>query len=193
MSTRRVVLATANQGKLRELKQILEGWDVVAQSDYHFDSAEETGLSFVENAIIKARHACLHSGLPTIADDSGLEVDALNGQPGVYSSRYAGDRATDTENIEKLLANMDGHTNRSARFCCVLVYMRHQHDPSPIICSGVWEGSIGYVPQGDNGFGYDPVFMVPETGESAAMLSREVKNRYSHRGKALAGLLSKLG
>lgn len=190
--TKRVVLATSNSGKLAEIGHILRGWEVLPQSEFDISSPEETGLTFVENAIIKARHACLHSGLPSIADDSGLEVNALNGQPGIYSARYGGEDATDQENIEKLLANMDQETHRGARFDCIIVYMRHQHDPSPIICSGSWEGEIAWIPQGDNGFGYDPVFFVSDLGKTAAQLNSDEKNQLSHRGKALKQLRQQL-
>lgn len=186
--TDRIVLASSNPGKLAEIRDLLAGWDVVPQSEFGFADVEETGLSFAENAIIKARHACLHSGLPAIADDSGLEVDALNGQPGIYSARYAGTNASDRENQEKLLDNLDQQTQRCARFRCVIVFMQHQHDPSPVICSGRWDGEIAYIPQGDNGFGYDPVFIVPELGKTAAQLSPEEKNSRSHRAQALAEL-----
>lgn len=190
--TRKVVLATGNQGKLRELREMLPGWEVAAQSDYLDVEAEETGLSFVENAILKARHACLHSDLSAIADDSGLEVDALNGQPGIYSARYAGENASDQDNLEKLLKQMDGKKNRRARFRCIIVFMDHHLDPSPLICSGSWEGEIAHAPVGDNGFGYDPIFLAGETGRSAASLTRADKNRLSHRGKALEALIQQL-
>jgi XTP/dITP diphosphohydrolase len=190
--TRRVVLATSNKGKLAEISRILEDWEVVPQSKFSITNVEETGLSFVENAIIKARHACLHSGLPAIADDSGLEVDALHGQPGIYSARYDGEDATDRDNIEKLLTNMEQETHRGARFRCVIVFMQNQHDPSPLICSGSWEGDIAWIPQGDNGFGYDPIFLAPELGKTAAQLSAEEKNQLSHRGKALKQLQEQL-
>ena len=190
--TRRVVLASSNKGKLAEICRILDDWEVVPQSEFQIVDAEETGLTFVENAIIKARHACLHSGLPAIADDSGLEVDALHGQPGIYSARYDGEGATDQDNIEKLLSNLDQETHRSARFRCVIVYMQHQHDPSPLICNGSWEGDIAWIPQGENGFGYDPIFFVPELHKTAAQLRPEEKNKCSHRGKALAQLRDSL-
>ena len=188
----KVILATGNAGKLAEMSRLLESWDVVAQSRFNFAEAEETGLTFVENAILKARHACLHGGLAAIADDSGLEVDALKGQPGIYSARYAGRGASDQENLDKLLSNMDQQTRRQARFRCVIVYMQHQHDPSPIICSGSWEGEIAWIPQGDNGFGYDPVFYLPALGKTAAQLSAEEKNQLSHRAAALQQLRQQL-
>lgn len=184
----RAVIATANQGKLREIKQLLDGWDIVPQSAFNWQQVEETGLSFVENAILKARHACRHSGLPAIADDSGLEVDALNGQPGIYSARYAGVAASARQNLEKLLINLASQTNRTARFRCVIVYMQHQHDPAPIICNGSWEGEIAHAAAGQNGFGYDPVFYVAEAAKTAAQLHPKQKNQLSHRAMALQQL-----
>jgi XTP/dITP diphosphohydrolase len=165
--------------------------EVVPQSVVNVPEAEETGLSFVENAILKARNAAHHSGLPAIADDSGLVVDALNGAPGIYSARYAGAKASDRDNMDKLLADL--HTvpdaERSARFHCLLVYMRHAGDPTPLICQGIWEGTILHAPRGDHGFGYDPVFYVPSAGKTAAELEPVLKNRLSHRGQALHQLL----
>jgi len=188
MKPKTVVLATNNSGKLTEMRALLSGWNVQPQSEFDVPEADETGLSFVENAILKARNACLHSGLPAIADDSGLEVDALNGQPGIYSARYAGNNAGDRENLEKLLDNIQGAQDRSARFRCVVVYMRHQHDPSPLIGDGSWQGEIALSPQGLSGFGYDPVFYVPALAKTAAQLDAAEKNRLSHRGAALTQL-----
>lgn len=185
----KIVLASGNIGKLRELSQILSplGLELIAQSDLNVAEAEETGLSFVENAIIKARNAALFSGLPAIADDSGIEVDALHGAPGIYSSRYAGPDASDTDNIEALLEAMKDvpETERTARFQCVVVFMRHAEDPTPLICQGSWQGQILQSPLGDEGFGYDPVFWVSETDCTAAELSPEQKHAISHRGKAM--------
>lgn len=185
----RLVLASGNAGKLREFAHLLSPLkiSVVPQSDLAVPEAAETGLSFVENAIIKARNACLHSGLPAIADDSGIEVDALHGAPGIYSSRYAGENASDTDNLNALLDALKDvpETERSARFQCVLVFMRHAEDPTPLICQGSWQGSILTQPAGDGGFGYDPVFWVAETNSSAAELSDEQKHAISHRGKAM--------
>lgn len=189
----RVVLASGNPGKLREFGELLShlAIDVLPQSDFGVPDAEETGLTFVENAIIKARNAAAHTGLPAIADDSGLEVEYLNGAPGIYSARYAGD-AGNAANNAKLLRALDGVdvTQRSARFRCLLVYLRHADDPTPVICQGTWEGRILNTEQGDAGFGYDPVFYVPSEGCSAAELSAERKNAISHRGQALRCLLS---
>jgi len=184
--TQRIVLATGNAGKLKELREIFSGSDVniVAQSEFDTPEAIEDGLSFVENAIIKARNAAAHTGLPALSDDSGIEVDALNGEPGIHSARYAGD---DESNIQKLLRELAGveEDKRTARFQCVMVYLRHAHDPVPLIAHGVWEGKILSSTQGEGGFGYDPVFFVPERSCSAAELSAEDKNALSHRGKAL--------
>lgn len=192
----KVVLASGNRGKLREINQILGelGMEVVPQSDFEVPDVEETGLSFVENAILKARHASLLTGLPAIADDSGLEVDALSGAPGIYSARFAGVDASDAENLQKLLEDLKGvpEAERSARFQCLTVFMAHAQDPTPLICQGSWEGRILFAPQGENGFGYDPVFYVPGENCAAAELPPETKNRLSHRGQALAKLLAAL-
>ena len=189
----RVVLASNNKGKVREVGQILESLklEVVPQGDLGVGEVPETGTTFVENAIIKARHAAEVTGLPAIADDSGLVVDALNGEPGVWSARYAGDGATDQANLDKVMAEL-GDTpdeQRTARFLCVMVYMRHAADPTPVIAQGAWEGVIARESAGDNGFGYDPVFFVPEQGLTSAQLPAEVKNEFSHRGQALRGLV----
>ncbi|AFJ02486.1 Nucleoside 5-triphosphatase RdgB (dHAPTP, dITP, XTP-specific) [Methylophaga frappieri] len=167
------------------------GFELLAQSELGVDDADETGLSFVENAIIKARHAAQITGLPALADDSGLEIDALHGAPGIYSSRYAGESASDAENINKVLAALREvpETERTARFQCILVFMRHAADPTPLICQGSWQGQILTEPVGDGGFGYDPIFRVTETDSSAAELSPEQKQAISHRGKALRQFL----
>jgi len=195
-STEKIVLASNNVGKIREINQLLsrQGIEVLPQKDFTSEEAVEDGLSFVENAIKKARFAARASGLPAIADDSGIEVDALHGQPGIYSARYAGADASDRQNLEKLLESLKGveDAQRSARFQCLMVYVRHQNDPVPVICQGTWEGKILTAPQGENGFGYDPVFFVPEENCSAAQLSPERKNSLSHRGKALKQLVKKL-
>ena len=184
-----IVLATGNQGKLREFAQLLTplSIEVVTQSELGVNEVAETGLSFVENAILKARNACAQTGLPAIADDSGLEVDALLGAPGIYSSRYAGENASDADNIEALLTALQDipDTERQARFQCVLVFMRHADDPTPLICQGTWHGQILTEPSGDGGFGYDPVFFVAETDCSAAELSAQQKHAVSHRGQAM--------
>jgi XTP/dITP diphosphohydrolase len=194
--SQRIVLASNNPGKVREFNQLLADaeFQVLPQSDFGVPEAEETGLTFVENAILKARNAAEHTGLPAIADDSGLEVDALQGAPGIYSARYAGSGASDQENLEKLLAVLGEMPDeqRSARFQCLMVYLRHAADPTPRIFQGTWEGRILHAPQGDNGFGYDPVFFVPGEDCSSAQLSPEVKNRLSHRGQALQQLVAAL-
>ncbi|MCG7553679.1 non-canonical purine NTP pyrophosphatase [Pseudoalteromonas sp. GCY] len=188
----KVVLATGNQGKVKELSAMLNQYDieVLPQSDFNVPEVAETGTTFVENAIIKARHAAKISGLPAIADDSGLEVDALNGAPGVYSARYAGANADDQKNIDHLLAALGEQTERSARFWCVLVYMRHADDPTPIICQASWEGEITTTQQGREGFGYDPIFKVQGLDCTSAELTKEEKNAISHRGQALKQLVS---
>lgn len=192
----RIVLASGNKGKLREFNALLEGLhiDVVPQSDFDVPDVEETGLTFVENAILKARNASQHTGLPAIADDSGIEVDALNGAPGIYSARFAGVGATDADNLQKLLKDIANvvDAQRTARFQCLLVFMLHDKDPTPVICQGTWEGSILHEPRGENGFGYDPVFYVPTQACSSAQLPADVKNKISHRGQALAKLLAEL-
>ncbi|MTH48141.1 XTP/dITP diphosphatase [Intestinirhabdus alba] len=192
----KVVLATGNAGKVRELASLLSdfGLDVVAQTELGVDSAEETGLTFIENAILKARHAAKATGLPAIADDSGLAVDALGGAPGIYSARYAGEEASDRENLEKLLRAMQEVPDdaRQARFHCVLVYLRHAEDPTPLVCHGSWPGVIAREATGSGGFGYDPIFFVPSAGKSAAELTREEKIAVSHRGQALKLLLDAL-
>ncbi|WP_305464619.1 XTP/dITP diphosphatase [Photobacterium leiognathi] len=192
----KLVLATGNQGKVKEMADLLAdfGFDVVAQSDYNVSSVAETGTTFIENAIIKARHAAKETGLPAIADDSGLEVDFLKGAPGIYSARFAGEDASDADNIDKLLAEMKDvpEDQRTARFHCVLVMMRHENDPTPLVCHGSWEGSILTERHGENGFGYDPVFWVPEDKCASAELAPARKKQLSHRGKALQQLFSAL-
>lgn len=193
---KKIVLASNNPGKAREINQLLEGSGitVLAQSELGVPEVEETGLSFVENALLKARNAAERTGLPAIADDSGLEVDALDGAPGIYSARYAGLGATDQENLQKLLADLAGvpQARRGARFQCLMVYLRHALDPTPLICQGTWEGRVLPEPRGANGFGYDPVFYAPTHDCSAAELPPEVKNHLSHRGQALRALLAAL-
>ncbi|MEJ2059927.1 MAG: RdgB/HAM1 family non-canonical purine NTP pyrophosphatase [Gammaproteobacteria bacterium] len=192
----RAVLASGNAGKLRELRALLEpaGWEVLPQSDFGVPEAEETGLSFVENAILKARNAARHTGLPAIADDSGIEVDALNGAPGIYSARYAGAQGDDEANNRKLLQALAEAPDeaRTAAYRCVIVFMRHAEDPSPVIAEGRWAGRILHAPRGSGGFGYDPLFFVPEMNCSAAELPAEEKNRLSHRAQALHQLLAQL-
>lgn len=200
MSQNTLVLATGNSGKVAELRHMLSqtdttaDWQVRPQSEWDFAEADETGTTFVENAIIKARHACQQTGLPAIADDSGLAVTALSGAPGVYSARYAGGNATDADNINKLLKALEGveESQRQASFHCVLVYMQSAEDPTPVICQGRWDGHILTKPVGEEGFGYDPVFWVKEKNCSAAQLSKTEKQALSHRGQALQQLLEQM-
>ena len=191
-----LVVATSNAGKLVELRQLLApaGIRVRSQAEFAVEPIEETGLSFVENAIIKARHASAASGLPALADDSGLAVDALDGQPGIRSARFAGEDADDEANNARLLARLQAvpPARRTARFHCVLALLRHPLDPVPLICSGVWEGQVLESARGKGGFGYDPLFLVPGLGCTAAELEPVRKNRLSHRGQALAALLRAL-
>lgn len=191
-----IVLATGNDGKVREIQQVLSNTGIIVrkQSDFDVPDAEETGLSFVENAIIKARNAAKHTGLPALADDSGLEVDYLQGQPGIYSSRYAGENANSADNNAKLLAGLSTVANpeRSARFQCVIVYLKHELDPTPQIFQASWEGVIADTASGKQGFGYDPLFIVPEYQCTAAELKPEVKNKISHRGQALQKLINNI-
>lgn len=192
----KVVLATGNPGKVNELADLLRdfGMDIVAQTSLGVESAEETGLTFIENAILKARHAAAQTGLPAIADDSGISVDALGGAPGIYSARYAGEEATDEQNLVKLLEAMKNvpDDQRQAQFNCVLVYLRHAEDPTPLVFHGRWHGIITSERKGQGGFGYDPIFYVPELGCTSAELSKAEKQAVSHRGKALAMMLDAL-
>lgn len=191
-----VVLASGNRGKVREIEAMISGMGlaILPQSDFSVPAAAETGLTFVENAILKARNAALHTGLPAIADDSGIEVRALNGAPGVHSAVYAGEGASDQENLEKLLKACEAVPGgeRAARFVCVMVYVRHAEDATPLIAQGIWRGELLRAAVGENGFGYDPVFFVPEHGCSSAQLPPQVKNRLSHRGQALRALVDLL-
>jgi len=187
-----IVLASGNRGKIKEFSQILASFDVevISQKQLNVPEAEETGLSFVENAILKARQAAKHTGLAAMADDSGIEVDALNGAPGIYSARFAGENARDEDNLLLLLDKIKNvpEPKRTARFQCVIAYLRHENDPMPLICQGTWEGRILEESRGENGFGYDPIFYVPTHKCSAAELPPEVKNQLSHRGQALRAL-----
>ncbi len=192
----KLVLASGNKKKLAELQQLLAplNIEVVAQSEFEVPEADETGTTFVENAIIKARNACKYTGLPAIADDSGIQVAALRGAPGVFSARFAGVGASDEKNnklLVELLSDMP-EVNRDARYVAVLVLMEHEDDATPIICQGTWEGEIVLEPQGDQGFGYDPHFYVPEKGCTAAQLPPQEKNAMSHRGKAMDQLIAQL-
>jgi len=192
----RLVLATGNAGKLREMRAILAPWgvDVRPQSEFTRAAAEETGFSFVENALLKARFAAEVSGLPAIADDSGLEVDALHGAPGIFSARYAGPGADDAANNERLLRDLETvpDAERSARYRCAMVYLRWALDPAPLVCQASWEGRIGRLPRGRGGFGYDPLFLVGDGPQTAAELEPAHKNGVSHRGRALRALVAEL-
>lgn len=196
MSTSRIVLASNNPGKVREINELLQeqSIDVIPQAELGVEDAIEDGLSFIENALIKARHAAMKTGLPAIADDSGLEVPALNGEPGIYSARYAGKDANDEANLRKLIANITSlaEPERHARFVCVMVFLRYATDPVPLISQGLWEGHLVTEPTGANGFGYDPMFYVPEHQCTSAQLSPDVKNSLSHRGQALRELVAKI-
>jgi XTP/dITP diphosphohydrolase len=188
----KVVLASNNEGKLAEFRQLFAATavEIVPQKEFAIPEADETGFTFIENAIIKARNACEHTGLAAIADDSGLEVDALNGEPGIYSARFAGEGVSPEQHVNKLLEVLKDvpAAKRTARFHCVMVYLKHAKDPSPLIGQGVWQGQILLAPQGDGGFGYDPVFFVSTHNCSAAELSPEIKNKLSHRGHAMQKL-----
>jgi XTP/dITP diphosphohydrolase len=193
---RALVLASGNPGKLRELKGMLDplGWEVRPQSDWGISEAVEDGLSFIENALIKARHASNHTGFPALGDDSGLVVDALNGAPGIYSSRFAGAGADDSANNRKLLKALEGvpESARTAHFYCAMALVRHAGDPAPLLASGKWDGRILEIPAGAGGFGYDPLFHVPGQGCSSAELPGKIKNRLSHRGQALSEMMDQI-
>ena len=190
----KLVIASGNAGKLREIARILAPLDIQAlpQSDFNVPDCPEPYITFVENCLAKARHASAHSGLPALADDSGICVEALGGAPGVYSARYAGEPKSDQRNNEKLIAALAGEANRRAHYTCVMVYMRHPDDPEPIISEGRWHGEIIDTPRGANGFGYDPYFLVPPFGKTGAELDEDTKNAISHRGQALRDLVDKL-
>ena len=190
---KKIILATGNQGKVRELNAMLKSnYIIVSQKDLQVEEVPETGSSFIENALIKARNASFQTNLPALADDSGLEVEALDGDPGIYSARYAGEEATDEDNISKLISNMEQHQNRSARFCCAMVFVENAEDTKPIIIEKYWNGEILREAIGNNGFGYDSIFYLPDLQCSSAQLEPEKKNLLSHRGQALNELLRHL-
>ncbi len=191
---KKLVIASNNPGKLREIDRILQplGMEILPQSAFNIPEAEEPYCTFIENCLTKARHASEHSGLPALADDSGICVDALNGAPGVYSARFAGEPKSDQRNNEKLIELLKNEPNRKAHYYCVIILVRHPHDPQPIIAEGSWHGEIIDTPRGDGGFGYDPYFLVPEFGKTGAELPMDVKNGISHRGQALAALVARL-
>jgi XTP/dITP diphosphohydrolase len=192
--TQRLILASNNAGKLKEFSQILAplGFTLHPQGEFDVPEAEEPYATFVENALEKARHASRLTGLPALADDSGVCVNALGGAPGVYSARYAGEPKSDARNNEKLIADLAAHDDKSAYYYCVLVYVRHADDPQPVIADALWHGEISATPRGENGFGYDPYFWLPSLGKSAAELAPAEKNAVSHRGQALRALVEKL-
>jgi XTP/dITP diphosphohydrolase len=191
---KKIVIASNNTGKLREISRILEPmeFEVLPQSAFNIPEAEEPYFTFIENCLTKARHASQHSGLPALADDSGICVDALNGAPGVFSARFAGEPKSDQRNNEKLIELLQGHTNRKAHYYCVIVLVRWPEDPQPIIAEGSMYGEIIDTPRGDGGFGYDPYFLIPELGKTGAEIPMDQKNQISHRGKALVELVRKL-
>jgi XTP/dITP diphosphohydrolase len=191
---KKIVIASNNAGKLREIRRILEplDFDAVPQGDFGVPECPEPHVTFVENCITKARHASAHTGLPALADDSGICVDALNGAPGVYSARYAGEPKSDQRNNEKLIAALAGQSNRKAHYYCVIVFVRFPDDPQPLIAEGAWHGEIIDAPRGAGGFGYDPYFLVPQFGLTGAELDPDQKNAVSHRGQALRSLAAKL-
>jgi len=192
----RIVLASSNAGKVREINEMLaeHAVRIVSLSEFNVPEVAETGLTFVENALLKARHAARHTGLPAIADDSGIEFDALDGRPGIYSARYAGQGASDADNLQKLIADVRKlpEDQRRCRFVCLMVYLRYAEDPTPLIAEGIWEGIAVTTPRGTNGFGYDPIFYVPTHHCTSAELPPETKNSLSHRGQALLRLVAQL-
>ncbi len=192
--TQRLILASNNAGKLKEFAQLLApiGFELHPQGEFDVPEAEEPFGTFVENALAKARHAARLTGLPALADDSGVCVNALGGAPGVYSARFAGEPKSDARNNEKLVAELANHADKSAYYYCVLVYVRHADDPQPVIADGIWRGEIIDTPRGGNGFGYDPYFLIPSLGQTTAELDPAVKNAHSHRGQALRALVEKL-
>ncbi|MGO4477302.1 RdgB/HAM1 family non-canonical purine NTP pyrophosphatase [Massilia sp. 2TAF26] len=192
--TQRLILASNNAGKLKEFAQLLSpiGFELHPQGEFNVPEAEEPFGTFVENALQKARHASRLTGLPALADDSGVCVNALGGAPGVYSARYAGEPKSDARNNEKLIQDLASHADKSAYYYCVLVYVRHADDPQPVIADGIWRGRIVDAPRGANGFGYDPHFLIPELGKTTAELEPAEKNAISHRGQAIRALVDKL-
>lgn len=194
MPFQKLVIASGNQGKLREIQALLAplSIEVIPQSAFNVPEAEEPFVTFIENALAKARHASRHTGLPTLADDSGICVDALQGAPGVYSARYAGEPKSDERNNQKLLQSLEGLQDRHAHYYCVMVLVRHADDPQPLIAEGMWQGEILTAPRGNGGFGYDPLFLDAKTSQTAAELPAEIKNRISHRGHALSKLVQQL-
>ncbi|MCB5191031.1 RdgB/HAM1 family non-canonical purine NTP pyrophosphatase [Methylobacillus arboreus] len=194
MPFQKLVIASGNQGKLREIQVLLAplSIEVLPQSAFNVPEAEEPFVTFIENALAKARHASRHTGLPALADDSGICVNALQGAPGVYSARYAGEPKSDPRNNQQLLQSLEGQQDRHAYYYCIMVLVRHADDPQPLIAEGIWQGEILTEPRGNGGFGYDPLFLDAKTGQTAAELPAEIKNRISHRGHALTKLVQQL-
>jgi len=192
-----IVLASNNPGKAREINELLDDtpFNVISQSEFNVKEVEETGLTFIENALIKARNAARYTPLPVIADDSGIEVFALKCMPGIYSARYAGSDASDEDNLNKLIEDIKplSEKDRKARFVCLMVFLRYVEDPNPIITQGIWDGYVITEPRGENGFGYDPMFYVPTYDCTSAELSSDIKNQLSHRGQALRKMVNKIG
>ncbi len=190
----KIVIATSNAGKLREIQHLLAPLEieVLPQSDFNIPEADEPYFTFIENALAKARHTSLHSGLPALADDSGICVDALQGAPGVYSARFAGEPKSDARNNQKLLEVLREEKNRQAHYYCAMVLVRSPEDPQPLIAQGIWRGEILRAPRGEGGFGYDPLFLDPASGKTGAELPMEIKNSISHRGQALRDMLQQI-
>ena len=185
---KKIILASSNKGKIKEFKEMFSkiGIKIIPQTEFNIPDANETGLTFIENAILKARNCCVYTGLPAIADDSGLEVLSLNGKPGIYSARYAGMHGNDKANINKLLLNLKYSDQRQARFICALAFLKHKDDPMPILATGELSGEITTKEYGINGFGYDPIFFVPHLNKTLAQISNDTKNKISHRANALS-------
>lgn len=188
---KQIILASINKGKIKEFKEIFSkiNIEIVPQTDFNIPDANEIGLTFIENALIKARNCCVHTGLPAIADDSGLEVLSLNGEPGIYSARYAGNHGDDKANINKLMANLANSNKRQARFICSLAFLKHENDPTPLLATGYLNGEITTKSYGEEGFGYDPIFLIPNLNKTLAQISSDSKNQISHRANALSQLI----
>jgi XTP/dITP diphosphohydrolase len=189
---KKIILASNNKGKIKEFKELFSkiSIEIIPQTEFDIPDADETGLTFIENAILKARNCTAHTGLPAIADDSGLEVMSLNGEPGIYSARYAGQHGDDKANINKLLSNLANSNQRQARFICALAFLKHENDPAPILATGELNGEITIKEHGEDGFGYDPIFFVPHLNKTLAQISSDTKNQISHRAIALSKLIN---
>lgn len=189
---KKIILASSNKGKIKEFKELFSkiSIEIIPQTEFDIPDADETGLTFIENAILKARNCTAHTGLPAIADDSGLEVMSLNGEPGIYSARYAGQHGDDKANINKLLSNLANSNQRQARFICALAFLKHENDPAPILATGELNGEITIKEHGEDGFGYDPIFFVPHLNKTLAQISSDTKNQISHRAIALSKLIN---